>query len=186
MNHRDGTLKVSAITPLLAIVFSINFIFSSGTTMSQNQVKSQIDPRTSRKILVDRCERADLLDPSIEFFFEPEYDFYNPDTTKVKFLKAVAKDYTVVIVIGTWCGDSREQVPRFYKIADKIELDAAAIELIAVDRQKKGADIDVSPLNIVKVPTFIFYRNQKEIGRIIETPDTTLENDMLTIINNVQ
>ena len=34
------------------------------------------------------------------------------------------------------------------------------------------------------VPTFIFYREDKEIGRIIETPILSLEEDMLAILIN--
>jgi hypothetical protein len=36
-------------------------------------------------------------------------------------------------------------------------------------------------MNIERVPTFIFKRGGEEIGRIIETPDESLEADMLKL-----
>jgi len=35
------------------------------------------------------------------------------------------------------------------------------------------------------VPTIIFYVNNRE-GRIVETPKTTLEKDMLEIVRNIR
>jgi len=37
-------------------------------------------------------------------------------------------------------------------------------------------------LDILKVPTIIFYLKGKEIGRIVETPVKSLEKDMARII----
>jgi len=41
-------------------------------------------------------------------------------------------------------------------------------------------DIDV--YGVENVPTFIFFRNGEELGRIIEAPDKSLEEDMAGII----
>jgi hypothetical protein len=40
-------------------------------------------------------------------------------------------------------------------------------------------------LNIERVPTFIFLKNKVEAGRIIETPVTSLEQDMLNILTGM-
>jgi len=37
-------------------------------------------------------------------------------------------------------------------------------------------------LNITNIPTFIFYKNGKEMHRIVESPMESLEKDMLKII----
>jgi hypothetical protein len=42
---------------------------------------------------------------------------------------------------------------------------------------------DFASLNIVRVPTFIFYKNNSEAGRIIEVPKTSLEQDMVNILS---
>jgi hypothetical protein len=37
-------------------------------------------------------------------------------------------------------------------------------------------------LNITHVPTFIYYRNEKELGRIVENPMESLEKDTQAIV----
>jgi hypothetical protein len=41
---------------------------------------------------------------------------------------------------------------------------------------------DVDSLDIELVPTFIFYRKGMEIGRIVETPLQTMEEDIYRIL----
>ena len=57
-----------------------------------------------------------------------------------------------------------------------------------VNRDKKNPESDIEYLNIERVPTFIFYKtggdgSKKEIGRIIETPVRSLEEDLLDILH---
>ena len=56
------------------------------------------------------------------------------------------------------------------------------LEFIGVDRLKKTHDYSIKELKIKRVPTFIFYKEGKEIGRIIESPNETLEKDFLKIV----
>ncbi|MDP2423832.1 MAG: thioredoxin family protein [Bacteroidales bacterium] len=142
------------------------------------------DPRTPYKILVGVCERADLYDSSLGFYHEWEYDRYYPDSVAILKISKLPKDYTITIVLGSWCGDSREQVPRFLKIIDLLGIDSKTLRIIGTDRQKLALTIDISHLNIIRVPTFIFFRTGNEVGRIIETPETTLEKEMLKIITS--
>ncbi len=83
--------------------------------------------------------------------------------------------------MGTWCSDSKREVPRFYKIIKLINYDENKIELICVDRKKEVTNYDVSNYDIKYVPTFIFLKDEKEIGRIIESPKQKLEEDLLEI-----
>ncbi|MCB0473638.1 MAG: thioredoxin family protein, partial [Flavobacteriaceae bacterium] len=57
------------------------------------------------------------------------------------------------------------------------------LELITVDHSKKTPDNLQEGLNITNVPTFIFYKKGKEIGRFVEYPRETLEKDILAIIS---
>ena len=51
-----------------------------------------------------------------------------------------------------------------------------------VDSQKTGGDVDISGLKIEKIPTFIFFKDDKEIGRIVESPEVNIETDLLKIL----
>jgi hypothetical protein len=62
---------------------------------------------------------------------------------------------------------------------DMVNFNEKNISLIGVDTKKQTYITDISDLEIKLIPTFIFYRNDKEIGRIVETPKKTLEKDIL-------
>lgn len=52
--------------------------------------------------------------------------------------------------------------------------------------QKKEAKLpqrQEAGLNIFRVPTFIIYENNREVGRIVEYPATTMERDLLQILS---
>ena len=115
--------------------------------------------------------------------FETEYLAYQPDITSAVQLQYLMKGKKTTIVLGTWCSDSQLQVPRFYKVLDQIGVDEADITVIGVDTMKKAPHGEIDGLHIAHVPTFIFSANNKEIGRITESPSDTLENDMVIILS---
>ncbi len=88
----------------------------------------------------------------------------------------------VLVFMGTWCSDSKRDVPRFLRIADGSGMTAADFELYGLDTKKKSPEGLEQKYAIERVPTFIFLRGGKEIGRIVEIPRTTLEGDILAIL----
>lgn len=120
--------------------------------------------------------------PHSEWFVKG-HDAYMPDQEAIGKIMAVNKeDLSIQIVLGTWCPDSRREVPRFMKIIDLIGFPSAKITFIGVDNSKQAPLGDYDKLEIERVPTFIFLRNKVEAGRIIENPVTSLEQDMLNIL----
>ena len=75
----------------------------------------------------------------------------------------IPTDVRVLIFFGTWCHDSQREVPRMLKI-----LEAAGLP------EANGVEF---------TPTFIVFRQQGEIGRIIEKPATTLEEAMVELLS---
>ena len=112
------------------------------------------------------------------------YDGYQPDSGFLNRLKNIGKDdLTIKIVLGTWCPDSRREVPRFMRIIDLWDFPVEKITFIGVDNEKIAPVGEYEKLDIQRVPTFIFYKNNIEAGRIIEVPLTSLEQDMVNILN---
>lgn len=144
---------------------------------------SAIDTVKNKKMLIGFCTREAFQDTEFKDWFDEQYKNYQPDYEVLDKLEGKFDDISITIVMGTWCSDSREQVPSFYKILDELNNDTNKIKLICVDRKKKGLSDEADGLNIELVPTIIFYRNNEEIGRIIETPAETLEKDMLEIVS---
>jgi thiol-disulfide isomerase/thioredoxin len=120
--------------------------------------------------------------PHSDWYIRGKAD-YNPDETVIGQLrKSIGDDLSILIVLGTWCPDSRREVPRFMKIVEETGFPVERIEFVGVDNTKLAPVGGYDTLNIERVPTFIFLRNKVEAGRIIETPVTSLEQDMQNIL----
>ncbi len=115
--------------------------------------------------------------------WQEKYDKYDPaadliDTLKVK----LGTDMKIDVYLGLWCPDSRNNVPPFIKILDQSG-STVPVRYFGVPRKaSKDVKYYVEEMNVQKVPTFIFYREGKEIGRIIENPKTGMLEDMSEII----
>ncbi len=107
---------------------------------------------------------------------------YTPDAAAVQTIGSKWRDVRVLVVLGTWCKDSKRDLPRFFKIADQAKLRLDGVTLVAVDRSKKDSEGLTETHKIERVPTFVFFRGDTEIGRVIEKPTTTLENDIAVIL----
>ena len=159
------------------------FIFISMNVFSQEINRTKIDEKSQMEVLIGLCNRDGLKSDLFKTYFEAEYNSYKTDTAVINKIKTAIKEknITITIVMGSWCGDSQEQVPRFYKILDETGFGENNVTLYCVDRTKKTDKGETDSLNIQLVPTFIFYKDGKEIGRIIETPILILEKDFLEI-----
>lgn len=150
---------------------------------AQELNKVIVDPDLNREILIGWVNSEGI---SSKDYLEEEqlkYDAYSPDSESIEFLKnafSADHDLNILVVFGTWCGDSKEQVPNFFKISDQAKI--LGVKYLAVNRKKKAGVIDMSALNIERVPTFIVYKGNVEMGRIIESPTETLEADLVSIL----
>ena len=138
-----------------------------------------------REMLYGAIDREQL------YFDYPEWKDievqYEPSSDIIEQLKNFNDTISVEIFLGTWCSDSKREVPAFFKIVDQASLDIKFdINIWAVDRDKRLDNGLAQKCNIEFVPTFIFYKADKEIGRIIEMPDGLLEEDVWAILKNVK
>lgn len=157
-------------------------LFFSIITLAQSTNQCVIDQKSGKPMLVGICNREAMQDSSFAWWFNSEYDNYELDGETLSHVKIDSEFQSITIVMGTWCSDSRREVPRFYKILDSLNFPSAKVKLIMVDRKKEAAGIDISSFNIELVPTMIFYNDGLEAGRIIETPKESLEKDIAAML----
>jgi len=111
---------------------------------------------------------------------------YSPNTEIFVPGGVTVNNLQITIVMGSWCPDSQLEVPKMIMILEAIDYPMDMLEIIAVNRWKKVPEMNISSLNIKYVPTFIFYKEGVEVGRIVETPKQSLEFDMVNILNKIQ
>jgi thiol-disulfide isomerase/thioredoxin len=167
---------------LLPVILFMVSTFSFLSAQDTNKIVQ--DEETGKPMLIGPCTREAFSDTSFSGWFDSEYEAYKPDSVTVKEIEYNMDGIKITVVMGTWCSDSREQVPHFFKVMDEAGYTENNITMICVNREKKDSSGSVDSLNIELVPTFIFYRDGKEIGRITETPKQTMEEDIYAILTD--
>ena len=105
-----------------------------------------------------------------------------PDAGMAQALASVEPGAEVTVFLGTWCGDSRREVPRFWKALDGAGGDIPfQVHYVGVDRGKKEP-ASVKEERVLYLPTFIVRRGGHEVGRIVETSPHSVEQDLLALL----
>ncbi|TXD52658.1 MULTISPECIES: thioredoxin family protein [unclassified Polaribacter] len=183
------------------ILFFFSLILFTACNSNKNAVKSKTTETTQAIIkevkqppriitakkntdgyLIGIANKESFSDDSFKTWFNSRYSEYNTDKETIGKLTEALKGYTIKGFMATWCGDSRRETPRFYKILDETGFDQNNFELITVNKSKRTPDNLQEGFNLIRVPTFIFYKNGKEVGRYVEYPRETIEKDILKIV----
>jgi len=161
------------------------FLVLLAITILSCSTQKQVSTPTKDKAgnLMGIANKASFLQEPYNNWFTPNYNAYDLEETAVAEIGSLLKNVTVKGFMGTWCIDSQEQMPVFYKIMDSADFKYKNLELITVDRSKKTPDNLQKGYNIFRIPTFIFYKNGIEIGRFVEFPRETVEADILKMLS---
>ena len=169
------------------ILLFLTILISSQSAYSQT-INNVIKDDEGKEKLLGIINKIGLETAPFNTWFDPNYDDYLVNDKIIKKLKDSLNQYTIKVFLGTWCGDSKKEVPQFYSILDATKFPESQLEVIAVDNTddayKQAPNHEEKGLNIHRVPTFIFYKNGKEVNRIVEHPIETLERDMLKIVTD--
>ena len=120
-------------------------------------------------------------------FLLEQYDEFAQKYNKFSFERPTyieTEDITVKVLFGTWCHDSKREVPKLLKIFEAYGLEDKSISLVAVNPEKNEPITTINEFNLEFTPTFIFFRNGEEIGRIVEKPNKSLLEDFKLIISS--
>ncbi len=120
---------------------------------------------------------------------EPTFDWYNtgsdhykPKKRYINTLKTELPKYSIIVVMGTWCGDSRDLVPKLHKVLTEAGYPMDKLVMYGVNRSKTVGQGQEKPYNIEFVPTIILFDGTKEIGRIVESVHKSIEADLAAIV----
>ena len=165
-------------------IYLFSGLILSGCLTSRNSNSNTVF-RTGINMLYGEISRQELFAEYPNW--KEKYDEYVPNTLYMTALSEKSPVLSVEIFLGTWCGDSRREVPRFLKITDMSNIvEKDSIRIWAVDRDKQLESGLARERNIEQVATFIFIKQGKEFGRITERPvNDSLEEDILEIIRKL-
>ncbi len=149
-------------------------------------VNTEIKNESGQTILAGHTSLSAMQWPAYKTWFDNSYNSYIVDTVSAKQLQPYLQNKRMEIFLGSWCGDSKREMPRMIKVLQNAGMVTANISLIFVDNStgayKQSPQHEEKDKYIHHVPSFIIYDDKKEMGRIIESPMVTLEKDLLAIV----
>ncbi len=144
------------------------------------------------KVLFGEVSREDIAE-NIENWDE-EYPAYGPDTSAVTALRERLTGVRVTCIFGTWCDDSKREVPRLWKVLDEAGYPVSRLTMCAVGSSRFTEDMPIpreafvwsndvkSWYDVKAVPTIIVTRGGMELGRIVERPESSIEGDLCRFV----
>jgi hypothetical protein len=165
-------------------VFLVFLLLLNFFAESQQINQKLINNNNNEEILIGLCNRKAFKSGQYAEWFNDGYSYYDYliERKNLDSIKNQLDSISIMVVMGTWCSDSKEQFPRLMAILDYLKFSENKMTIYCVDRNKKTLMENIDKLNILLVPTFIFIRKGKEIGRIVEKPKESIEKDMVKII----
>ena len=168
-----------------AILFITLLSLQFGFSQTLNHI--ELDQK-GNEVLLGEINKLGLTQNTFNSWFSKNHEDYLVNKAVAKKLKDSLKQYEIKVFLGTWCGDSKKEVPRFYKVIEAAKFPKSQLQVIAVNRTKEAykqsPNHEEKGLNIHRVPTFIIYKDGKEVNRIVEHPKETFERDLLSIVTD--
>ena len=177
-------------------ILLLAIFFLSACQTATDQVTEKMKPLYNQEItsdegepiLVGQLNRAAWQKAPYQEWFEEEYNAYQVDETALAELGEETNSIEIMVFLGTWCSDSRRELPRFYKVLAALDFDESHLTVVGLDnhpdRYKQSPQQEEVGWNVEYVPTFIILKDGKEIGRIIESPNVSLEVDLVGILRD--
>jgi len=116
--------------------------------------------------------------------FDKNHQTFIVNENEQKQIQQWPSNVRIDVYFGTWCHDSQREVPRLLKVLKYNR--GINTQLISLDYHKSDPQGKAANNEIKFTPTFIVYRNNSEIGRIVERPEVSLVADVTHFIEKSQ
>jgi thiol-disulfide isomerase/thioredoxin len=100
---------------------------------------------------------------------------------RLKALAAKLKDVEIEAYIASWCPDTHEFLPIFLASLEVSGAQPKSVKFFALDKRKTYPGFK-NELRIERIPTFVFLKDGKELGRFVEGPKKTVVEDVLSLL----
>jgi len=177
-------LRIINIVVLLALVGEPAYAQPANTPIVNIEYKHS----NGQKVLLGHCSPAVMQAGIYQEWYGRSYDSYAVEADLSKQLKPLLDGKAIEVFAGSWCGDTRREIPRLMKILETVDFDTAQqLTLIFVDNSKElykqSPQHEEAGKAIHRIPTIIVYEDGKELNRIVETPVNSLEQDLVDILS---
>ncbi len=155
----------------------------SSTPIVTTPAETTGEPASTQTMIVGKFTKEDLQKDPYTTWFNKGYEEYTPNAEAVETIKNHISEYEIVGFIGTWCPDSRREIPKFFKILDEAGYDMSQLTMVGVTRNKNTPENLEEGYDMHRVPTFIFMKDGKEVNRFVEYAVENTESDIAKIVS---
>jgi thiol-disulfide isomerase/thioredoxin len=115
-------------------------------------------------------------------WYNKNYKEYKPRKKHTKKLEEALLEYDFLVFAGPWCPDTQDLVPKFFKTLAVAGYPEEKVPVYLLDRSKESPEKFEADYGIMAVPTFVVLKDGKEVGRIIESANRSMEEDLLNLV----
>ncbi len=140
------------------------------------------DAETKEKMILGTCTWKEWKQHATwETYDAPDY---TPDPDVLTRLAPLlnAPNISLLIFGGSWCGDTKSEFPKYFKLLSALNFPHTSLSLHGVSRKKTEPTGIAQRYAIKRVPTLVVLKGGKEIGRIVEYPTESIEKDLFNIL----
>jgi thiol-disulfide isomerase/thioredoxin len=176
-------MRLLRLSPLpLAFVFALGVPVHAAPPTSSTPPASEAPAAPAEKPVLLGPITREQVEAAVPDWVQAEVESA-PEKAAVAALASVAPGAEVTVYMGSWCGDSRREVSRLWRVLDESGGSLPCkISYIGVDHDKKEPAALVSGSGLLYVPTLIVKRDGREVGRIVETSPHGVEQDLLALL----
>jgi thiol-disulfide isomerase/thioredoxin len=140
-------------------------LFSAVIVFAQSEVSHDA---SGNKVIRGFLTKQDLAADTAFKWFAENQQGYTPDQGALQAFKTNKDSINIVAFGGTWCGDTKYILPKFFALTDAAGFSQDRVTLLGVDHSKKTIQHLAEAFGVTNVPTFIVMKNGKELGRVVE------------------
>lgn len=183
---KNSALKTFSLPFVILLILMLisckNETADKATDKQENT--AQADTLDEGPVLLGKYSIDVLTNEPYNQWLTQGYNAYNPNAEVLEKVKPYLNESIQIrLFMGTWCEDSRREVPTFLKVLDQLGYPRKNLNTVMVDTLYQTPNGLEKGFDIIRVPTIIFYKDTTEINRIVELPIETIEKDMLNILS---
>lgn len=180
--NTSNTTKTSSNTNAEAST-TVQTTTSTTINSSEKTEEPKVKSNMQEGMLIGEFDKADLEQEAFSKWFNTGYDSFTPSEEAMSTIKDNISDYEIVAFMGTWCGDSKRETPKVFKILNEAGYDMSKLTFYGVNRQKTTTGNIEKEYDLNRVPTVIFLKDGKEVNRFVEYPRESIEEDFAKIVS---
>ncbi|TAD83165.1 MAG: thioredoxin [Bacteroidetes bacterium] len=158
----------------LACFISAIFLAGCAATALKTPIKPALQlfetlpDAEEKKILRGFLSKTQLTEDTSFAWYAANGKFLKANEALAASIAAKASQVELVLFVGTWCHDSQQLLPKYFKTLEAANFPPEKLTIIGVDRSKTTIGNLHKIFGITNIPTLIVMQDGKELGRIVE------------------